>query len=322
MATPPGISRQDFVEQLREEAKAKIPYSVHNIIRHRTIVIQYEKAVQGKEERDVVMDLAQVLPQIEPLVYIWKLSKSPNRLSRFVVFLSDFDELPLAQLLRGYHKKLTSALLEQSGSTRYLTNFACRPVTVEEKMEVADLLTGYAEPFEGASLVIERDREAIQAYEAEYEEAVKAYRNEQANLVEQRQGSHVDCKGKAVGGPTSRKRKSRGEAAETTPDPSSGPSGPSSSSTSAPNQRPSKLQRRSDTALDPISSEDRKKWIDHVVAWRGVGARRNHYDLLREFLSTNGHNRNWTVRQWNTYLKDNNTHITTQIAKLKRQSRK
>ncbi|KIO18848.1 hypothetical protein M407DRAFT_224562 [Tulasnella calospora MUT 4182] len=60
------MSRKDFVEQLREEANAKIvPYSVHNIIRHPAIIVQYERGVAGNQERDIAMDLAQVLPQIE-----------------------------------------------------------------------------------------------------------------------------------------------------------------------------------------------------------------------------------------------------------------
>ncbi|KAG8917710.1 hypothetical protein FRC01_002270 [Tulasnella sp. 417] len=349
---PPGISRKDYVDQLREEAETKIPHSVNLIIRHQTIIVQYIERLSWKEEWDVVTDLARVLPEIEPLLYVWKIPAFAARPSRFAVFLSDFNEDPLAQRLRGRHEKLMNALLRYSGSTQYLTQFVCRRVGIEEKMEVADLVTGYELPFEGAALIIQRDRRAIQAYEAEYDEAVKAYRNQQSGLVlenrhqaqhtrdgslkedsnlareevravgrrKRRRGSKAVGKGKEGGNSTGAKRKSGWDREEVAATP--GTSGPSSASTSAPTGPPSKRQRPNDTGLDPISSKDREKWVNHVLASDGPRGRNNRFDLLREFLSANGQDRNWTITQWNTYLKDNRACIIKQIARVKRQSQK
>ncbi|KAG8927311.1 hypothetical protein FRC01_007685 [Tulasnella sp. 417] len=347
---PPGISRRDYFDQLREEAKTNIPYSVHEIIKNQIIIVQYGKHLSRKEERDVVRDLAQVLPLIEPLLYVWKVPESPGRPSRFAVFLSDFDEDPLARRLRGQQQKLTNALLRYSGSTRYLVNFACRPVSIEEKMEVAGLVTGYELPFEGAALILERDQEAIQVYETQYDEAVKAYRNQQSRPISEttcqsqhaRDGSFKEDsglageevpavgrmkrrhdsiavgKGKEGENSTGGKRKNRWYGEEVAATPS--PSGPASASASAQTGPPNKRQRPNDTSLDPISSKDREKWVNHVLASDGPRGRNNRFDLLREFLAANGQDRNWTVTQWNNYLKENRACIIKQIARAKRQS--
>lgn len=70
------------------------------------------------------------------------------------MFLSDFD---LARSLRSHHNTLALSLLKASSEMRPFTNFACRPVNLEEKMPVANLVTGYELPYEGASLILERE---------------------------------------------------------------------------------------------------------------------------------------------------------------------
>ncbi|KAG8927313.1 hypothetical protein FRC01_007687 [Tulasnella sp. 417] len=340
LSLPAGRAHQAFINQLRRDARENIPPSVHDLILHQIVIVQYERGVRLKKERDVPSDLARVLPGIEPLVYIWKLSEPPSRSSRFAVFLSDFDEIPLAILLRGHHKTLLNSLLATSGSIRYLTNFACRPVKVEEKMPVADLVTGYIQPFEGATLVLERDREDIRAYEAEYEESVRLYRlrqsklavrppnqgdngadpavaedstNEEARRVERDEKSQVNDKEE---GGSSIRPKRRSRAAEEEDQATHCTAGPLSASTSMPKPSRKKRQRKNNAALDPITSDDRDQWIDYVVESKEDG--NTHYDLLKDFLSTIGWDRNWAVQQWNAYLKDNTTYVTRQIDQLKR----
>ncbi|KAG8917712.1 hypothetical protein FRC01_002272 [Tulasnella sp. 417] len=347
---PPAPTRKVFADQLRKEAKENIPLSVQNLMREQMIVVQYEKGVFGKKERDVVMDLTRVLPGVESLLYVWKLSKLSNQPQRFTVFLSDFDEIPLVQELRGRHKTLSRALLAKSGSIRYLTNYACRPVTLEENMPVADLVTGYTLPFEGASLVLERDRELINEYEAEYDEAARRYREEQAKLappvstkeaittnrtaakdstereegpaegsgapfeeeVEQDELSQADPQVEGSSSSTSQKRK-RGKGAE---EDQTGASDSDSSSSSS-SQRSKKRKRGNKPGLDPITTKDRDEWILHVA----LESQDVHgsSDLLKEFLLMFGANRRWTVQQWELYLKDNKSYITQQVGKLQRE---
>lgn len=105
------------------------------------------------------------------------------------------------------------------------------------------------------------------------------------NLLEQDQKSDLDLKGHEAGASTGGKRKGRAEE-EASESLYSGTSGPSSASTSTSTQRPAKIQRGNEVPLDPISSEDRRQWIEYLVTSRGRAPTRNHYDLLREFLST------------------------------------
>lgn len=60
--------------------------------------------------------------------------------------------------------------------------------------------------------------------------------------------------------------------------------GPSSASTSTPQEPSKKRQRTNNAVLDPITSDDRDQWIDYVVQSEEIGE--GHYDLLNEFLST------------------------------------
>ncbi|KAG8913866.1 hypothetical protein FRC00_001417 [Tulasnella sp. 408] len=332
LSPPPGLTRRQFIKNLRDEARENIPPSVYELMSRQVIVVQYERGVLMKQERDVVGDLAQVLPGID-------------RPHRFSVFLSEFEEDTLAQSLRGHHNTLALSLLKASGEMRDVTNFACRPVDLWEKMPVAGLVTGYVLPFEGASLVLERDREAILQYEAEYEESVRLYRIEQAKLaseatskraedgtkrattedstdgkgrrIERGEGSQVDEKQKIR---ISAVQKRRNEEAEAEDQTTHNIAGPSSASTSTP-QEPSKKRRRTNNAaLDPITSDDRDQWIDYVAQSEEVNE--GHYDLLNEFLSTTGKDRNWTAQQWNSYLKDNSIYIARQIAQVKRHGSK
>ncbi|KAG8943585.1 hypothetical protein FRC04_002814 [Tulasnella sp. 424] len=328
MATvsPPTRTNYKSLVNSHRQAKAKIPDSVLNLIRNQIVVVQYEKGLLWKRESDVVKDLAQALPNIE-----------------FIVFLSDFDEIPLAKSLRASHKTLASALLAASASIRYRTNFICRPVHLHEKLAVSDMVTGYIQPFEGASLVLERDREAIDAYEAQYEEAVRDYRSAQskepispvksaissthaddavdgeeegatdsgmltAEGVEGVEGSQFHYKEKKDHGSISHKRKSGEEGDQE----ANKDSGPSLSLASTPINHPMKRQRKRTKTLEPITSEDRDKWIGHV-ALASREARASHHDMLKEFLSTTGRDRGWTIQQWNTYLKQNKSYITHQI---------
>ncbi|KAG8901656.1 hypothetical protein FRC01_009781, partial [Tulasnella sp. 417] len=315
----PGTDRKVFFGQLRKEAKENIPESVQNLMRDQRIVVQYEKGVFGKKERDVVMDLARVLLGIEELVYVWKLSISPNRHQRFAVFLSDFDEVPLAQELRGRYKTLSRALFAMSGSIRHLTNFTYRNVGLQENMPVADLVTGYTLPFEGASIVLERYRELINDYEAEYEEAAGRYRKEQAKLapsvsfkeatttnrtaakdlteqeegpaegsgapfeeeVEQDEVSQADRQVEESTSSIAQKRK-RGKGAEEDQGEAS-ESGSSSASAPSSSQRSKKRQRANKPDLDPITTKDRDEWILHVAV-ESQDVHGSNSDLLKEFL--------------------------------------
>lgn len=110
------------------------------------------------------------------LLYVWKLSNAPGQSSRFAVFLSDEGELPLATSLRGSHKTLAGALQATSAPIRYRTNFACRPVENVEKLTVSDMMAGYVQPFEGASLVLERDREGASASSVGAETSIRIQR--------------------------------------------------------------------------------------------------------------------------------------------------
>ncbi|KAG8927309.1 hypothetical protein FRC01_007683 [Tulasnella sp. 417] len=353
LSIPPGTSQAAFVNQLRREAEENIPESVHNLISQQMIIVQYEKGVSKKKERDVVMDLARVLPGIEPLVYVWKLSTLRNQHQRFTVFLSDFDEIPLAKVLRTHYKTLSKALSAKARSIRYLTNFACRGVDLQEKMPVADLVTGYTLPFEGASLVLERDRELINVYEAEYEEAARLYREEQSKLappvsikeaittdrtaakdltdqeegpaagsgakldeeIEQDEVSQVGCEEEESTSSKGQKRKRGKEAEEDQAGASNSDS--SSASASSSSQRSKKRRRASESGLDPITTNDRDQWILHVA----VESQDVHgsSDLLKEFLTMTGANRGWTVQQWEIYLKEHKSYITQQVGKLQRE---
>lgn len=62
---PPGLTRGKFIKGLRDEARENIPPSVYELMSRQVIVVQYERTVLMKQERDVVEDLAQVLPGIE-----------------------------------------------------------------------------------------------------------------------------------------------------------------------------------------------------------------------------------------------------------------
>ncbi|KAG8927307.1 hypothetical protein FRC01_007681 [Tulasnella sp. 417] len=349
----PGTSEKAIAKKLRREVKETIPKSVHDLMTQQMIVVQYGKGVSKKKEQDVVVDLARVLPGIEPLLYVWKLSTLSNQRQRFTVFLSDFDEIPLAQVLRSHYKTLAKALLAKSGSMRHLTNFVCRVVDLMEKMPVADLVTGYTLPFEGASIVLERDRELINEYEAEYEEAASRSRDEQAKLAppvsikeaittdrtaakdstEQGEGpaegsgapfekdevSQADRQAEESTSSTGQKRK-RGKGAEGD---QAGASDSDSSSASAPSssQRSKKRKRGNKPGLDPITTKDRDEWILHVA----LESQDVHgsSDLLKEFLTMRtlqiGANRRWTVQQWEIYLKDNKSYITQQVGKLRRE---
>ncbi|KAG9042230.1 hypothetical protein FS837_011148 [Tulasnella sp. UAMH 9824] len=344
ISVPPGTNRSEFIRRLRREVQDKIPESVQDLIREQIIVVQYEKGVRGKRERNVVMDLAQVLPGVEPLTHVWKLSTSRKHPLRFAIFLSDFDEIPLARLLRTHRKTLSNAVLANSGEIRHLTNFACRNVCLDEKMTVAKLVEGYIQPFEGASLVLERDREAINAYEAEYEEAARVYRQEQSDLALEtthQQGFTADGttakdltdeeEGRAIEGrilgkeettqvdnreeesenSISQKSKRRREVDDQEDISDSSTSQPSASTSQ---ESPKKRQRANDTILDPITSEDRNKWIDYILTSEETCD--NHRDLLKEFISTAGEDRKWTIRQWDNYLKDNKKYITQQTSKV------
>ncbi|KAG9040613.1 hypothetical protein FS837_000411 [Tulasnella sp. UAMH 9824] len=438
---PPGLIRKELVHQLREEARnpENIPPSVYDLTVNQIIVVHYEREVFMKEERDVVQDLAQALPGIEPLTHVWKLSPPDIRPVRFAVFISDFDEDPLARSLRSHHNTLAISLLKASSEIRPFTNFACRPVNLEEKMPVARLVTGYVLPFEGASLILERDREAIIAYEAEYEDSVRLYRIEQSKLASEGSSNRLqdgnekaivedsadeegrqleqsklpsegtsdpsqdstdgatgeglaqgggrrieqsrltaegasnrpeDDKDRAAeedladgegrkleqsklpsdetseqsedgkegvaaedladgGGRIERSegaqedgedegcssgdRKRRIEGADEEDQATHNAAGPSSASTSTPLK---KRQRTNNPALDPITSDDRDKWINHVVESEEAGD--SHYDLLKEFLLANERDHNWTIHQWNNYLKENTTYIARQVDQLKR----
>ncbi|KAG8931320.1 hypothetical protein FRC00_000814 [Tulasnella sp. 408] len=349
ISVPHDTNRKGFVKRLRREVRDNIPKSVQELIRQQIIVVQYERGVRGKKERNVVTDLEQVLPGIEPLAYVWKLSTSRREPHRFAIFLSDFDEIPLAPLLRTHHKTLANAVLANSGEIRHLTNFACRPVDLDEKMAVAKLVQGCIQPFEGASLVLERDREAINAYEAEYEEAARVYRQERSGVtleitnqkrlttdgttaedlsdgeggrveeervlvkekIERDGGSQVDNKEEESESSISPRRK-RGREAEDQADFSDSSTSQASASTSK--RSPEKRQRLNDTILDPITSEDRNKWINYMLTLEETGG--NLSDLLKEFLSTTGEGRKWTIRQWDNYLKDNKKYITQQTSKV------
>lgn len=67
VSPPPGLTRKEFVHQLREEARnpENIAPSVYALTVSQIIVVHSEREVLMKEERDVVQDLAQVLPGIE-----------------------------------------------------------------------------------------------------------------------------------------------------------------------------------------------------------------------------------------------------------------
>ncbi|KAG8913607.1 hypothetical protein FRC00_002013 [Tulasnella sp. 408] len=333
ISAPHGTNRKEFLKGLHQEVRENIPESVQDLIRQQIIVVQYAKGVRGKKERDVVMDLAQVLPGIEEAL-------------RFAIFLSDFDEIPLARLLRTHPKTLADSVLANSAEIRDLTNFACRPVSLDEKMAVANLVQGYIQPFEGASLVLERDREAINAYEAEYEEAARGYRQEQFVVTSETTkqkgltadattaedltdgkvdrakegrvrvneegvrdgGSRVDGKEEESQSPISQKRKKRKEVEDQA---NFSDSGSSQASASTSKQPPKKRQR---TILDPITSEDRNQWITHILT--SEDPRGNRSDLLKEFLSTTGEGRKWTILQWEDYIKENRKLIAQQISKI------
>ncbi|KAG9042227.1 hypothetical protein FS837_011145 [Tulasnella sp. UAMH 9824] len=314
ISIPSGTNRTEFFRRLRQEVQDDVPESVQDLIREQIIVVQYEKGVRGKRERDVVMDIAQVLPGIE--------------------------------LLRTHRKTLSNAVLANSGEIRHLTNFVCRNVGLDEKMAVANLVEGYTQPFEGASLVLERDREAINAYEAEYEEAARVYRQEQTDMAsevtnkeglttngmatedlsdgeegraiegsvlveeekERDRGSQVDNKEEESKISISLKRK-KGREMEDQADFSDSQASPSTS-----NQPPKKRQRANDTSLDSITSEDRNQWINHILTSEDNGGNRS--DLLTDFLSTIGKGRKWTILQWEDYIKDNKKYISQQISKI------
>ncbi|KAG8973273.1 hypothetical protein FRC05_008988 [Tulasnella sp. 425] len=209
------------------------------------------------------------------------------------------------------------------------------------------MMTGYVQPFEGASLVLERDREAINLYEAQYEADVKAYRIAQASLV-----SETPCEGTTAGADTEEPIVDEGQQLEenregtdvegvkrgnvyrvndtkeecTTSGNKSrkrdeeeddGHSTNPTPSTSTSTEWPEKQRRTNSQTLDPITVEDRKQWIDRIASEEETGSNRS---LLKDFLSTTGQNRRWTIQQWNAYLKEHKPEITRQVNRLKRRA--
>ncbi|KIO18849.1 hypothetical protein M407DRAFT_31497 [Tulasnella calospora MUT 4182] len=171
---------------------------------------------------------------------------------------------------------------------------------------------------------------AIRAFEAEYEEAVRFIvssspawlREPQINRktaqIEQPRRTRPTEKDQGSNEVKEGKQRGRGRGPPGGDSYDHSVAGPSSASPSTPKQHPQKRQRRNNAVSDPITSDDRDEWINHVV--ESKAARGEHYDLLKEFLSTTGRDRSWTVQQCNIYLKDNATYITRQIDQLKRRA--
>ncbi|KAG8985660.1 hypothetical protein FRB90_004518 [Tulasnella sp. 427] len=284
------------------QSLAQIPRYVHKMIRSQTVVVQYKRSVRKKRLRDVVIDIANAIPKIEELLYVWKLPSPPKQPLRFLIFLpvSNGLETPHATSLRGNHRTLANALCAKAASAPDPIDFVCRPVRAEEKVGVANLITGSEPAFEGASVVLERDREVIALFEEQYKADVEAYQSSQKRtaLVPKEGG-----------------RDNEGEHVEAEATDSSKSSTPPHSTIG---QRAKSLRRAGGRDLEPITPDDRRAWVEYAAANpTPIVAGVNSYDALKDFLATVGRDRRWTTFQWNTYLRDNKTTISRQVDKLK-----